>query len=69
MDGKRMKEIIGAFFTNNGSEICKEIPELTDCKELKKQYEDQINKKGGCTPCRKRSVTNKFKKLIQSRIK
>lgn len=36
MDGKRMKEIIGAFFTNNGSEICKEIPELTDCKELKK---------------------------------
>ena len=63
-----MNDIIGAFFTNPGCGVCERLPELKDCIGLKKQYEIEINKKGGCSSCRKRSLMNKYRSLIQSRL-
>tara|TARA_Y100001938_G_C8101498_1_gene442103 strand:+ start:9968 stop:10180 length:213 start_codon:yes stop_codon:yes gene_type:complete len=69
MNEKRINEIIGSFFTNQGTNFCKNAKELKDCIELKNQYESELKNKGkGCSSCRKKGLISKYKKLIQARL-
>jgi hypothetical protein len=68
MDKKEIKKLIGEFFTSAGSDFCSEYPSFKQCKALKHEYEALLNKKGGCTPCRKRGLVSKYKKLISINI-
>jgi len=68
MDKKEIKKLIGDFFTSSNSDFCSNYPNFTNCKTLKDEYQASLNKKGGCTPCRRRSLISKYKKLITINI-
>ena len=64
MEDKDKAKIFKKFLNNSP---CEEIPELKDCIKLRDQYDRQM-KVPGCTPCKKKALSKKFKSLIYSRL-
>ena len=64
MEDNDKAKILKKFLKNSA---CEEIPELKDCAQLREQYNKQL-KVPGCTPCKKKALSKKFKTLIYSRL-
>jgi hypothetical protein len=67
MNEKERIEIIQGFYAKEFD--CNNYPWFKECEEMKKNFYNDLNKKGGCTPCRKRGVLKKHKSYFTFAIK